>query len=92
MPITLETTIVQASDCLSADVADEAVLMSTARSVFVGLNPIGKEIWGRVATPCRVDTLCAELESTHDAPAEKIRADVFAFLNEMLYAGMVVAS
>jgi hypothetical protein len=90
--ITLETTIVQSSDCLFADVADEAVIMSVERGVYVGLNPIGKKVWSELAVPRRVDALCATLESAHDAPAETIRADVLAFLSRMLDAGMVVAS
>jgi hypothetical protein len=77
---------------LEAVVDDETLLMSAERGNYYGLARVAHEIWGRLATPMRLETLCASLADEFDAPTERIEADVRAFLDKLIAEGLVVAT
>ena len=57
--ITLETTVVRASDVLASQVENELVMMDIERGMYYALNPVGADIWERLAEPQQVADLCA---------------------------------
>lgn len=92
MPMAADVIVVQAPDCLAADLpSDELVLMSVRRGRYVSLNSMGKEIWSRISQPRSLGDLCAELAQFYDAPAGLIEADVREFIEGMMDTGMVSA-
>ena len=90
MPISLNTVVAQAAECLTADVRDEAVVMAVQTSQYVALNTVGKDIWQRAASPSRVEDICASLAAEYDAPRAEIDADVLEFVQKMVDAGTLV--
>lgn len=83
MPLPEDAIVQQSPACLAANVQDELVLMSIDRGQYVALDSIGKDIWERLATPCRVDALCQAMAADYDADATVITADVLEFLDKL---------
>jgi hypothetical protein len=92
MPLAMDDVVSQAPECLSADVQDELVVMSVSRGEYVALDSIGKDIWQRLATPCRIDALCEALAEEYDAPRATIESDVLEFLERLLGAETLVVT
>ncbi len=72
---------------LTAKVGDELVLMSTERVNYVGLNEVGLRIWELIETPQEIDAVCARLLKEYDISPEVCRAEVNAFLAELVQHG-----
>lgn len=89
MPITLDSLVVQSPLCLSAAMAEEVVLMTVEGGVYFGLDPVGGDIWHRIAAPCLVRDLCTALCADYDGPAAIIEADVLALLTTLTESGVV---
>lgn len=89
MNIEPNVVLAQTSGCLAAEMGEEMVIMSAARGVYFSLDPIGKDVWLRLASPCTFAALCDELTKTYDAPRTTIEADVSTLLGILLDAGAV---
>lgn len=87
--ITLETTVVRASDVLASPVDNELVMMDIERGMYYALNGVGSDIWERLAQPVRVTDLCAQLVQQYDVDRATCEADVLAVLNEMAGNGLL---
>jgi hypothetical protein len=72
------------SDWLTAKVGDELVMMSVDKGNYLGLTEVGARIWELIEVPQEVDELCSKLREEFDVSAETCRADVEAFLNELV--------
>jgi glycerate kinase len=90
MRISTESVVVQAPECLTADVADEAVVMTGEPRRYIALNAFGKHVWGLAATPRRVDELCIALAADYDAEGATLTQDVVEFLDRLLDEGLLV--
>ena len=88
-PLSPASVVVRTADLLAADVDDEVVLMSVARGQYFGLSETGPAIWQLLAQPMRVSDLCADLAGKFDGPADRIEADVLAFLADLLREGLI---
>ncbi|MDO8875885.1 MAG: PqqD family protein [Pseudolabrys sp.] len=71
-------------DWLAAKVGDELVMMSARNSDYIGLSEVGARIWELIDTPSDVATICARLQQEYDVTADVCRAEVEAFLNELV--------
>ena len=76
-------------DWLSAKVGDELVMMSAEKGNYIGLSEVGARIWELIETPQAIDAVCAQLQSEYDVSPEACRAEVEAFLNELVQHGAV---
>lgn len=76
-------------DWLAAKVGDELVMMSAEKGNYIGLTEVGARIWELIDTPCGIDAICNALQNEYDVTTETCRADVEAFLNEMVEHGAV---
>jgi hypothetical protein len=74
---------------LTADLDDEAVVMSADKGHYVALDPIARDIWVRIATPRPVADLCDMLVQVYAVPRATIESDVIDFLDEAVAAGLV---
>jgi len=89
MSICFQSTIARSTNCLSADLGNDMVLMSVERGFYMALNRMGRDIWQRIAQPCSVDHLCHDLADEYDASIDVIAADVTAFLETLAEVDMI---
>lgn len=82
-PITQDTIFTRADDLLSNQVDNEVVMMHFERGQYYGLDPIGSDIWNRLAQPLRVGDLCDQLIAHYNADPETCTADVLDLLADM---------
>jgi hypothetical protein len=76
-------------DWLSAKVGDELVMMSAEKGNYIGLSEVGTRIWELIETPQEIDAVCAQLLEEFEVAPEICRAEVEAFLNELVTHGAV---
>jgi coenzyme PQQ synthesis protein D (PqqD) len=76
-------------DWLAAKVGDELVMMSAESGNYVGLSEVGARIWELIDTPQDVDAVCRQLQDEYDVAADVCRAEVEAFLNELVKHGAI---
>jgi hypothetical protein len=74
-------------DWLTAKVGEELVMMSAEHGKFLGLNEVGTRVWELIEAPCEVADLCRTLEREFEVTPEVCRAEVEAFLNELVENG-----
>ncbi len=89
MNVESDALIVQTPDCLAADMGEELVIMIAGRSIYLALDPIGRDVWSRIATPCTFSALCDRLSETYEASRTTIEADVTTLLGTLHDAGAV---
>ena len=76
-------------DWLSAKVGEELIMMSAEKGNYIGLSEVGTRVWELLEAPQDLDRLCAQLEREFDVTPEVCRAEVEAFLNELVKHGAV---
>ncbi len=74
---------------LASDLGDEVMMMHIDRGIYVGLNPMGAEIWRRIETPHVIGDLCAALVEAFEVDAAICRAEVEAFVDKMAARGLI---
>jgi hypothetical protein len=77
-------------DWLIAKVGDEFVMMSREKVHHIGVTEVSARIWELIETPQQVDAVCAQLRKEYAIAPELCRAEVDAFLNELVEHGAVV--
>jgi hypothetical protein len=81
------TIIARKGDWLAAKIGDELVMMSVAKGNYIGLSDVGARIWELMETPLEMDALCARLEAEYAVTPATCRAEVEAFLAELVEHG-----
>jgi hypothetical protein len=74
-------------DWLAAKVGEELVMMSAEKGNYIGLSEVGTRVWELIETPQDFGALCAQLEKEFDVTPDVCRAEVEAFLNELVKHG-----
>lgn len=74
-------------DWLAAKVGDELVMMSAEKGNYIGLSEVGTRVWELIEVPQSLDAICASLESEFEVTPETCRAEVKAFLDELVKHG-----
>ena len=87
--ITLDTTVAQSETLVSADIGEEVVMLHLENNAYYDTDPIGTDIWHRLAQPVAVHVLCAALVQAYDVDVETCQADVLAFLNDAYKEGVI---
>ncbi|MCC4619706.1 PqqD family peptide modification chaperone [Xanthomonas cassavae CFBP 4642] len=89
MRIAPTTLIAQAPGCLTAEMGEELVIMSTERGLYFSLDPVGKDVWMQIASPRTLGDLCDRLSAQYATARSIIEADVIALLETLHGAGAV---
>lgn len=76
-------------DWLSAKVGDELVMMSAEKGNYIGLSEVGARIWEIIETPSELEAVCARLQQEYEVEPDVCRAEVEAFLNELVKHGAI---
>ena len=87
--ITLESIVRRSSDVMASQVDNELVMMDIEHGMYYALNPVGADIWNRLAEPQKVADLCAQLQGEYDVDQATCEADVLAVLNDMAGEGLL---
>lgn len=90
MTLSLDTIIDALTGALPTEVDGERMMFDMSRVKSFNLNRGGTNIWRRLDRPCRVDSLCLDLEQVDDAPEGKINLAVMALLSDMPSHDLVV--
>ncbi|MCB0131444.1 MAG: PqqD family protein [Caldilineaceae bacterium] len=79
-------------DVLFREMEDEAVILNLETEAYFGLDEIGTHMWGVLAASPTLDDAFALLLETYDVDAATLRADLDAFVTELVNAGLVSLS
>jgi len=74
-------------DWLSAKIGEELVMMSAAKGNYIGLSDVASRIWEIIETPRDFDAICTQLENEFEVSPETCRAEVRAFVDELVNHG-----
>jgi hypothetical protein len=67
----------------------ELVMMGLEQGEYFGLRDVAASIWQHLAEPRTADELCALVADEYDVTATACRADVTAFLDELLGKALI---
>ncbi len=85
--------IVRNDDELLTTVVDgELIGMSVEQGACYGLNTVGTRIWGLLAEPRTIDSLCEQLTAEYDVEAGDCLNDVLDLAENLRAEGLVTAS
>jgi Coenzyme PQQ synthesis protein D (PqqD) len=79
-------------DWLIATIGNQRVMMSTEKVRYIGINEVGARVWELIESPQEVDAVCAKLRTEYAISPEVCRAEVDAFLNELVENGAATLS
>ena len=82
-PITVESTVSQRDDILTADMNGETVMMSIEKGNYYGMEKIPTDIWNELKEPKTVSQLCETLQARYDVDSRQCHDDVLAYLNDL---------
>lgn len=71
-------------------VGDEVVIMDVERGEYYGLDPVGSDIWQRLATPMTPAQLVSDLVEQYDGTPEAISRDTFALLERLAEKALIL--
>lgn len=87
--IELQTTVSRTRDIVTNMVDEALVMMDLESGQYFSLDPIGSDIWARLAEPTRVADLCEQLAGAYAVEADVCRRDVLALLNDLAAQGLI---
>lgn len=74
-------------DWLVAKIGEDLVMMSMTNGRYIGLNEVGARVWDLIETSCDLDALCARLETEYEVAPAVCRAEIEAFISELVANG-----
>lgn len=74
---------------VSADVADDAILLDIDSGYFFQLNRTGTRIWTFVEAPQTLGALCNHMAAHYRVDADACRRDVSAFVADLIERGVL---
>lgn len=87
--ISLRSTVAAAKDQVSAELADEIVILSLRSGRYYGLGEVGGRIWDLLREPRSVAQICDVLVEEYDVPREPCERDVVALLEQLASNGLI---
>lgn len=76
--------LVVPDDVVFRDVVGEAMILHLASGTYFGLDPIATRIWQLIVERRSLGDVCDGIADEFDAPADRIRADVFALAQQLV--------
>jgi hypothetical protein len=68
---------------------EEVVILDLESSAYLGLDDVAATIWELLERPMRVDEIESRLIELYDVDPDRLRADLAAFVSELLERGLV---
>jgi Coenzyme PQQ synthesis protein D (PqqD) len=83
------TMIVRSDGFIDAEIDDEIVALNVEKGTCYGLNTVGSRIWSLLASPIRINDICAKLLSEYKVEPKTCERQVLDLLEELRAEGMV---
>ncbi|MFN8536334.1 MAG: PqqD family peptide modification chaperone [Thermomicrobiales bacterium] len=87
--VSLQSTVVAATEQVSADLDGEMAILNLSNGVYYGLNPVGARVWELVQVPGTVAALCEQLLAEFDVERGRCEQEVLALLADLEGAGLI---
>ena len=87
--LTLDSVILRSGGLISNGLGDDVVMMDVEQGSYYGLEAVAARIWTLTEQPISVGSLCKRLVTEYQISPEQCRADVMAFLGELLKQRLV---
>ncbi len=88
-PLSLTTVVARRDGFIEAEIDGEVVALSVEQGTCVGLNRVGSRIWNLLATPARIDDLCAMLVSEYRVAPDVCERQVLDLLEDLRAEGLI---
>jgi hypothetical protein len=82
-PISGNSVVVAAKGQISADLADETVVLDLGAGMYYGLDVVGTRIWSLIQEPRSVDAVRAVLLAEYAVDPKRCERELVAFLQEL---------
>lgn len=83
------STVLQAKDQLSCDLAGEAAVLNMKTGLYYCLNPMGAWIWNLVQQPKTVQELRDALLREYEVQSTRCEADLFVLIEQLQAEGLI---
>lgn len=83
------STVAVVKDQISADLADEAVILHLESGVYYGLDGVGARIWALIQEPKVVNDVRDTLLDEYDVDPERCESELLAFLEELAAQALI---
>ena len=88
-----DSTIIKAvKGQVSANLQDEAVILSLTNDVYYGLNPVGARIWQLIQQPISVGAVREAILAEYEVEAARCELDIAALIAEFKTQGLIELS
>jgi len=83
------STVLQAKDQVSCDLAGEATILSVKTGTYYGLDPVGARIWTLIQQPRTLQDIRDTLVKEYDVDAVRCEADLLEILRQLQDEGLI---
>lgn len=90
--VTEQSTVMVTPGLTAADLGGEAVVLDPNTGRYYGLNELGARIFELARKPRSVERIMHALLQEYEVEADKLRADLLAFLHEMEQRQLIEAT
>ena len=81
--ISEHSTVVAVKDLVSADLADEVVMLHLQSGVYYGLDAVGVRIWEMIQEPRTVSEIRSTILEEFDVAPDRCQQEMLAFLQDL---------
>jgi len=82
----------RSKDVIAQRIQDETVLFDMRTGKYYSLNELGSRAWELLEESLSPREIAARLAAEYDAPQETIAEDIHSLTDELMQAGLLVAS
>jgi PqqD family protein of HPr-rel-A system len=90
--VTEHSTVVVNPGLTAADLGGEAVVLDPQSGRYYGLNELGAQIFELARKPRSVERIMQALLQEYDVEADKLKADLLSFLQQMEQRNLIEAT
>ena len=83
------STVVAAKDQISADLADEVVMLDLKSGVYYGLDAVGARIWSLIQEPKAVSDIRDTLLKEYEIDPSRCERELLTLLQELATEGLI---
>ena len=88
--LSLETWVSRMPEIIAGNMDGEVVMMSVDAGQYYNLGVMGGNIWEMLAVPIQVATIVEKLFAEYEVEESVCRAEVFAFLEDLLAQRLII--
>ena len=89
MTVTMDSTVVAASDQVSASMQGEAIVLGLDKGMYYGLDEVAALVWSLLGEPRPVAEIKDRIVAEFDVDESTCERDLVAFLDDMDAEGLI---